>query len=83
MIARTADLDPDFDDGGLHTFLISWEMARPGASAEAEAVATGHFERAIELTDGERVAPFVAMAESVAVAGNQREAFEALLARAS
>lgn len=82
LIARAAVLDPDFDDGGLHTFLISWEMGRPGAGARAADVALGHFRRAVELSEGDRVAPFVAMAESVSVPRNQRGAFEDYLSRA-
>jgi predicted anti-sigma-YlaC factor YlaD len=82
MIARAAALDPDFDDGGLHTFLISWEMAQPGADERAADVAGRHFRRAVELSEGKRVAPFVAMAESVSVLRNQRRAFEDYLSRA-
>ena len=82
MVDRTTALDPDFDDGGLHTFLISFEMGRPGGGAEAIEIATRHFERAVELSDGERVAPFVAMAESVTIKQRQRQAFENLLEKA-
>jgi hypothetical protein len=82
MVDRSTALDADFDDGGLHTFLISFEMGRPAGGAEAVAIATGHFERAVELSGGERVAPFVAMAESVTVKQRQRKAFEGLLEQA-
>jgi len=82
LVARATALDPDFDDGGLHTFLISYEMGRPGGAGEAAEIALQHFQRAVELSSGERVAPFVAMAESVSVARRQRQAFEDLLSRA-
>lgn len=82
MVARAAALDPDFDDGGLHTFLISYEMGRPGAGTDSASLAARHFRRAVELSSGDRVAPFVAMAESVAVANNRRREFETLLQRA-
>jgi len=82
IIARATALDPDFDDGGLHTFLISYEMGRPGGGAEATEIAYQHFQRAVELSGGQRVAPFVAMAESVTVAQRQRRAFEDLLEQA-
>ncbi len=82
IIARATALDPDFDDGGLHTFLISYEMGRPGGGAEATEIAYRHFQRAVELSRGQRVAPFVAMAESVTVAQRQRRAFEDLLEQA-
>lgn len=82
IINRAAALDADFDHGGLHTFLISYEMGRPGAGREAAGIAERHFQRAVKLTGGERVAPFVAMAESVTVANRQRREFERLLGRA-
>ena len=82
LIARATSLDPDFDDGGLHTFLISYEMGRPSGGADAVEIAHQHFQRAVELSNGERVAPFVAMAESVSVAQGQRQTFEDLLAQA-
>jgi predicted anti-sigma-YlaC factor YlaD len=82
IVARTIALDPDFDDGGLQTFLISYEMGRPGGGAEAAETAYQHFQRAVELSGGQRVAPYVAMAESVTVAQRQRPAFENLLVQA-
>ena len=82
LVARAAILDPDFDQGGLQTFLISYEMGRPTGGAEALDIADGHFRRAVELSQGQRVAPFVAMAESVTVARQQREAYENLLEQA-
>lgn len=82
IVARATSLDPDFDHGGLHTFLITYEMGRPGGGAEAGEIATQHFLRAVELSGGERVAPFVAMAESVSVARRQRQAYEDLLGQA-
>ena len=82
MVARTTALDPDFDDGGLQTFLITYEMGRPGAGAEAAEIAYQHFQRAVELSGGQRLAPYVAMAESVAIAQRQRRAFEHRLGQA-
>jgi predicted anti-sigma-YlaC factor YlaD len=82
LVARTTALDPDFDDGGLHTFLISYEMGRPGGGTVATEIAYRHFQRAVELSEGQRVAPYVAMAESVTVAQRQRSAFEDLLEQA-
>jgi len=82
IVARATALDPDFDHGGLQTFLISYAMGRPGADAEAAMIAYQHFQRAVELSGGQRVAPYVAMAESVTIARRQRPAFENLLVQA-
>ena len=82
MVARASMLDADFDDGGLHTFLIAYEMARPGGGRETEAIARSHFRRALALTGGERVAPYVAMAESVSLPRGERREFTELLEQA-
>jgi predicted anti-sigma-YlaC factor YlaD len=82
IILRAAALNSDFDEGGLQTFLITYEMGRPNAGPEAIESANQHFQRAVKLSGGGRVAPFVAMAESVTIAQNQRQAFESLLAQA-
>ena len=82
IIQRAVTLNVDYDDGGLHTFLISYGMGQPGAGAQAAEIAEQHFRQALKLTGGERVAPFVAMAESVAIAKQQRREFEHLLEQA-
>ena len=75
-------LDEAFDDGAIHVFLISYEMSRLGLVADAEARARGHFARAVELSGGDQAAPYVVMAESVAIAKHDRAAFDETLAQA-
>ncbi|MCG3202039.1 MAG: hypothetical protein NFCOHLIN_01912 [Gammaproteobacteria bacterium] len=82
LIDRALVLDEAFDDGAIHVFLIGYEMARKTRGGDAAATARKHFERAVELSDGLRAAPYVALAESVAVAEQKREEFEELLERA-
>jgi len=82
LIFRALDLNEGFNDGAIHTFLISYEMGRPTGGRDAESRARKHFERAIELTQGQQVAPYVAYAETVCVAKQDRAQFEILLRRA-
>lgn len=82
LIRRALELDEAFDRGALHTFMIAYEMARPGAGGAAEARARRHFERALELSAGLDAAPLVALAEGVCVPLQRRAEFERLLARA-
>ena len=82
LITRAAARDPDFDHGALRTFLIGYEMSRPNAPADALARSRAHFARAIELSGGRQAAPYVSLAESVAVAQRDRREFEALLKQA-
>ena len=82
LIDRAAELDEAWDAGAIHTFLISYEPARQGASGDALARSQAHFERALALTEGRQAAPFVALAETVAVSRQDRVQFEALLNQA-
>ena len=56
LIDRAAVLDEKFEHGAIHSFLIQYEMARPGLSpAEREKRAKEHFDRAVELGGGKSV----------------------------
>lgn len=82
LVRRAEKLDPDFDHGALRTFLITYEMSRPGAQRDAERIVRAHFARAVQLSEGRQAAPFVSLAESVCVPTRKRAEFEALLRRA-
>jgi predicted anti-sigma-YlaC factor YlaD len=82
LIYRALELNESFDHGAIHGFLISYEMSRPTAGRDAESRSRKHFERTVELTQGQQVAPYVALAEAVSVAKQDRAEFEALLHRA-
>ncbi|HEX4986529.1 MAG TPA: TRAP transporter TatT component family protein [Burkholderiales bacterium] len=82
MADRALALDEGFEHGAIHTFLISYEMARPGGRGDAADRARGHFERAMAMTSGRDAAPFVAFAEAVCVPRGRRSEFHALLDQA-
>lgn len=82
LLDRALELDPDWGEGALHTFLITYEMARQGAPGDPAARARRHFERAVALSGGRQAAPFVAFAESVCAQTQDLAQFDALLARA-
>jgi len=81
LIERALELDESFDHGAIHSFLITYEMSRIGGEA-LEMRAREHFERAMELSDGQLAAPLVVLAESVAVAEQDMDEFHSLLDRA-
>jgi len=82
LVARAAELDPDWDHGTLQTFLIGYEMSRPDAARDAERRARAHFAHAVELSDGEQAAPYVSLAESVSAPRGERREFHAMLVKA-
>ena len=82
MIDRALELDEAWDEGAIHTFLISYELVRAQRGADPVARSRAHFERAIALSHGKQAAPYVALAESVSVSQQNRAEFERLLHQA-
>ncbi len=82
MIDRAFELDPDFDRGAIHSFLINYESSRPGAAAGADDRARKHFDRAVQLSQGFQAGPLVSLAENVSQPKQNRKEFESLLNRA-
>ena len=80
VLARLAwARDPDHGDGALASLMGSFEAARPGGSMrQAEA----HFDRAIAASAGRSAGPWVAKAETLALAAGDRVGFEAMLRQA-
>jgi len=82
LIYRALELDESFDDGAIHTFLIAYEMSRRSLVPDAADRARSHFDRAVALSDGSSAAPYVSLAEAVAVPQNRRGEFGELLEHA-
>jgi predicted anti-sigma-YlaC factor YlaD len=82
LIDRALELDEAWNQGAIHTFLISYELVRAQRGADPIARARAHFERAIALSHGKQAAPYVALAESVSVSQQNRAEFERLLQQA-
>lgn len=82
LIDRALELDEAWDAGAIHVFLISYELNRVHHSGDPVARARAHFERAVTLSHGQQAAPFLALAESVAVSIQDRAEFERLLGQA-
>ncbi|MFC1763951.1 TRAP transporter TatT component family protein [Planctomycetota bacterium] len=82
LIDRAMALEPDFSDGALYTFMIAYEFARTQSEEEAIAKARLHFERAVALSQGQQVSPYLALAEAVSVTEQNREEFVQLLQKA-
>lgn len=82
LIYRAFELDPDWDAGAIHGFLITYEMTKSGGDPSPEELARGHFERAVALSEGMSAGPYVSLAESVSVPNQDRAEFEGLLDKA-
>jgi len=82
LIDRALELDERFDDGAIHSFLISYELARQGGRGDPAERARVHFDRAVSLAGGRQAGPYVSLAEGVSVSRQDRREFESLLHRA-
>jgi predicted anti-sigma-YlaC factor YlaD len=82
MMDRALALDEAYSDGDIHTFLITYEMSRPGGTGDPAARSRKHYERAIELSKGLQAGPMVSFAEAVCVQKQDLKLFEASLQQA-
>lgn len=79
LLYRANELNPDYDEGSLHDFFITYEASRPGGSI---AKAKEHYKRALELNHGQDASTYVNYAEAVDEAEHNQEEFEKVLHKA-
>jgi len=79
LLDRTLLVDESYGEGALRSILVSYEPSRIGGERGARDRARRQFERAVELSRGLSAAPYVALAEAVSVAKQDRQEFLALL----
>jgi len=82
LVDRALALDEKYDQGAIHSFLISYEPVRQGGEGDPLERARKHFDRAMELSGGSQAGPLVSMAESVSITRQDRKEFQTLLERA-
>jgi predicted anti-sigma-YlaC factor YlaD len=82
LLYRALELDESWNNGAIHTLLITYEMSRATGEGDPVARARRHFERAVELSAGKLAGPWVTYAESVCIPLEDRAQFEASLRRA-
>ena len=82
LIDRALELDEGYDDGAIHSFLITYEMIRQGGTGDPADRARKHFSRAIELSRGQLASPYIALAEAVSIYENNQKEFTDLLQKA-
>lgn len=82
LLLRALELDEAYSDGAIHEVLISYYGSMPPMLGGSEEKARRHFERAVEISDGGKPGPYVALAQSVAVKNQDYDEFVALLEEA-
>jgi predicted anti-sigma-YlaC factor YlaD len=82
LIDRALELDEDYDSGTLHSFMITYVLSRSDVTGDPYQQARRHFERALELSQGQLASPLVSYAEAVSIQKQDRKEFQTLLDRA-
>jgi len=82
LLKRALALDEGYDRGAIHELLITLDGSRSDAMGGSVARAREHFRRAVELSAGERVGPYLALAETVSVRVQDQAEFRSLLEQA-
>lgn len=82
LMDRALALDESYDQGAIHSFLITYEMSRQGGEGDPAARSRRHFERAVALSGGKQAGPYLAYAEAVCLKQQDRAGFESLLRKA-
>ncbi len=65
LVYRAYALEPDYDDGAIESFLITYEGGKPAAMGGSAQKARDHFKRAVELSKGTQLGPYLNLAEAV------------------
>ena len=81
MLDRALELDESYEQGALHEFAITFDPARPEGTTPQKQKA--HFDRALQLAQGEKISPLVTYAQAVSAAAQNKSEYEALLKQAA
>lgn len=79
LLERALALDEGYGAGAIHSLFVTLAMTRPGNPESAATQARAHFQRAVALSGGKLVGPYLALAEAVSIPRQDRKEFESLL----
>ena len=82
LIDRAFELDADWGEGAIHSFLIAYEMNRQDDGNGWEMRARARFQAAVQLSKGRLLSPYVSLAEAVSVQIQDAREFQSLLNQA-
>ena len=82
IMHRVAELNPDHGNGALDEFFITFYGSMPPSMGGDPAKARVHFERAVELSEGQSIAAYINYVMAVSVAQQNGTEFDELLGTA-
>jgi tetratricopeptide (TPR) repeat protein len=82
LIYKAQEVAPDYDNGSLQEFLITYESGKPTLMGGSMKRVKEHYDKALELTKGMSAATYVNYAEGFDLKQQNREEFEENLNKA-
>ncbi len=82
LVYRALELNPDYDQGSIHEFLITYEAGKPTLMGGSIKKAKEHYKRALELNKGLSASTYVNYAEAVDLKEQNQDEFEEMLNKA-
>jgi len=82
LMGRALELDPDWGDGSIREFYVTYDNSRDESHGGGEKRAREHYEHVLALTKGKKIGPLVTWAEVVAVQKQDKKLFDEMLDKA-
>lgn len=82
LMDRALEIDETWGAGTIHEFYISYYGSLPVMLGGSEEKARYHFQRAVELSEGKKPGPYVALATAVSTKNQDVDEFRELLGKA-
>ncbi len=82
FMKKALELNDAFMDGAIHDFFISYYGSLPESLGGNDDKAKFHFEKAIEISKGKTLSPYISLAESVCVKKQDVKQYKMLLKKA-
>ncbi len=79
LLLRALEIDESYSDGAIHEVLISYYGSLPAMLGGSEERARFHFARAVEISEGRKPGPYIALAQAVSIRNQDVEEFRELL----
>ena len=83
LLFRVAELNPDYGNGAIDEFLITFYGSMPASMGGDVSKAKEHFERALKLSNGKSYSAYINYVLAVSVAQQNEKEFDELLQAAS
>ncbi|MDO5575504.1 MAG: TRAP transporter TatT component family protein [Fibrobacter sp.] len=83
IMTQVLNLNQSFDNGGVHEFFCSYYATAPKALGGNDSSSLEHYQKAIDISDGKKVSPYVSYATSLCIKLGDKKTFNEVLNKAA